>query len=230
MGAWATDVVTCTEAALRALADPVRAGPMRAYMRDQFPFLGITSPPRRAAQREAWTDLAAPTQGELLDAAGAMWAIAERELQYAAVDLVRRFNRVLDPDALDGGVRALIQTKSWWDTVDGLQSAAVEPLVSRHPQLEALMREWVAHDDRWLVRSAIIHQLHRKTTTNAGLLFALCAARAGDREFFVAKAIGWALRSYARTDPVAVERFVAAHPDLQPLSRREALKGVRAPR
>jgi 3-methyladenine DNA glycosylase AlkD len=223
---WPAAAVDAAVRALRPLADPDRTTAMARYMRDQFPFLGIGTPARTAALRAAWRQLQAPPAGsvDLAAAAGALWALPHREFQYAGCDLLGRWIRHAGPELLTGGVEQLITTKSWWDTVDALRSVAVGPLVAAHPELVAVLQRWIESDDRWLVRSAIIHQLGYREHTDADLLFAFCARRAGDREFFVAKAIGWALRTHARREPDAVRRFVDDHPELTALARREALK------
>jgi len=227
---WAEDAVALAQNALRPLADPGRATQMAAYLRGQFPFLGITSPARTACLRTAWAGLTAPSQAQLRDAVVALWSLPEREFQYAGGDLLARqigtTRRAasVSPGFLTGAVQQLITTASWWDSVDALRAAAVGPLVAAHPELRSVMATWVDSDNRWLVRSAIIHQLGYRERTDADLLFALCARHAADREFFIAKAIGWALRTYARIQPDDVRGFVAAHPELTPLARREALK------
>lgn len=224
------DVVDRADEALRAIADPERAGPMAAYMRHQFAFLGIPGPQRRAALAAAWRDVPRLDEADLDGAVRSLWARDEREFAYAACDLLerelgtaRKATRV-GPEFLTTTVHHLITDKSWWDTVDSLRKVAVGPLVQAHPDLRQVMRQWVESPDRWLVRSAIIHQLGYRRATDADLLFAACARRATDREFFIAKAIGWALRQYTYIDPDAVRRFVDAHPELTPLARREALK------
>jgi 3-methyladenine DNA glycosylase AlkD len=207
-----------------AAADPARAAPMAAYQRDRFPFLGISAVPRRALSRRALAGLPRPDEADLRAVALGCWALAEREYQYFACDWLVRHRAVPGAGFL-ATLRELITTKSWWDTVDPLATGVVGPLVSRHPALRASMDAWLADDDRWLIRSAILHQLGYREETDAGWLFAACAARADHRDFFVRKAIGWALRQYARTDPDAVRRFVDAHRDrLSGLSVREALK------
>ncbi len=225
MTAWADAVVDATRAAYEPLASPAAAGPMAAYMKGVAPFLGIASPARRAAQRAAWAPHGRPDEADVAAAADALWARPEREYQYAACDLLARFvPRVCGASFLAGTVEPLLVTKPWWDTVDGLGSAAVRPLVARHPELVVdVVARWSESGDRWLVRSAVLHQLGRKARTDDDLLFALCRRHGADREFFVAKAIGWALRDYGRTAPDAVRAFVAATP-LQRLSMREARK------
>jgi 3-methyladenine DNA glycosylase AlkD len=111
--------------------------------------------------------------------------------------------------------------------VDELATNVVGPLVSRHPTLRSTMGAWIGSDNLWLARAAILHQERYKERTDPDLLFAYCLRRAGDREFFIRKAVGWALRSYAKTNPLAVKAFLESHANaLSGLSRREALKGI----
>ena len=121
--------------------------------------------------------------------------------------------------------RELVTTKSWWDTVDSLASHTVGRLVRTHPELVAVMDEWIGSDDIWLARTALLHQLTWKNDTDAERLFAYCLRRASEKEFFIRKAIGWALREYSKTDEAAVRAFVAEHrATLSGLSRTEALR------
>ena len=117
-------------AALEARADPERAPGMAAYMKDQFAFLGIASPERRAAQKEALGDWKAPSADDLAAFARACWARDEREVQYAACDTLVRHVKRIGPDALPLA-EELITTKPWWDTVDVLASRVVGPLAER---------------------------------------------------------------------------------------------------
>jgi 3-methyladenine DNA glycosylase AlkD len=103
----------------------------------------------------------------------------------------------------------------------------VGPLVARHPALVATMDAWVGEENLWLARTAILHQLRYGGGTDADRLFRYCLAQSAHRDFFIRKAIGWALREYAKTDPVAVTSFVRSHESqLSPLSVREALKNI----
>ncbi|GIF67842.1 hypothetical protein Ais01nite_58770 [Asanoa ishikariensis] len=201
--------------------DPDRATAMRAYMRDQFDFLGIMSPRQRALARQATAGAAKPGRDDLLALADACWERPEREYQYFACDYLRRHVAVLGPDALPA-VRRLITTKPWWDTVDVLAARVVGPLVRGHG---AVMDTWIEDDDLWVIRTALLHQLFYKGDTDAERLFDYCVRQKAHTDFFVRKAIGWALREYAKTDPEAVRGFVAATP-LSGLSRREALKNL----
>jgi 3-methyladenine DNA glycosylase AlkD len=206
-----------------AAADPDRAPAMAAYMRDQFPFLGLPTPVQRSVARAALRELPAPDEADVVALTTACWAMPEREYQYAGCDYAIRHAPGCGPGFL-GHARTLLLTKSWWDTVDALAANVVGPLVRAHPGLVTVMDDWIDDDDDWLVRTAIIHQLHAKDGTDAARLFGYCSRRAADREFFVRKAIGWALREYSKTDADAVVTFVATHGELSPLSAREAMK------
>jgi 3-methyladenine DNA glycosylase AlkD len=194
-------------------------------MRNQFPFLGLRTPVRRRLAREALRDLPAPTEPELASVARALWAEPEREFQHSGCDYLRTHIRVAGP-AFIGVVHELVTTKPWWDTVDALAAHTAGPLVRLHPELAAVMDQWIVDDDIWLARTALLHQLAYKQMTDAPRLFDYCRLRAGDREFFIRKAIGWALRQYAAVAADAVAEFVAATPALSALSVREAMKGV----
>ena len=202
--------------------DPGRAPAMASYMRDQFPFLGIQSPAQRLLAREVLAGLARPAEEDLRDVAEGCWALPEREYQYFACGLLRRHARVCSAGFL-ATARFLVVTKPWWDTVDALAAHLVGPLVSAHPALVSTMDGWAVESDKWLVRTAILHQLRYKERTDAPRLFRYCTRQAGHPDFFIRKAIGWALREYAKTDPAAVRAYVAGH-RLAPLSTREALK------
>jgi 3-methyladenine DNA glycosylase AlkD len=212
-----------------AAADPERAAPMRAYMRDRFEFLGIPSPLRRELTRRVLAGTPRPAERDLTEVALACWALPQREYQYFAADYLRRHAPSLTPAALPV-VTTLITTKSWWDTVDDLAANTVGPMVAAHPALRSTMDAWTAPGtDLWLVRTAILHQLRYGNRADFPRLADYCARWAGEPDFFIRKAIGWALREHAKTDPDAVRGFVAAHPGLSGLSVREALKNLRTP-
>ena len=218
-------------AALVARADPVQAQAMVSYMRHQFRFLGVMAPQQQEAWREAIEGLPRRLpEPVVVEAARALWARDEREHLYLAARLVNRHAGTparqpqASPAFLDT-VEELLTTRPWWDTVDALATHAVSDLVRHHPELRARMDEWLAGDDMWLVRSALLHMHGWKDATDADWLFAACRARADHPDFFIRKAIGWALREYSKIDAAAVVAFVAANErTLSGLSRREALK------
>jgi 3-methyladenine DNA glycosylase AlkD len=203
--------------------DPARAAPMAAYMRSQFPFLGIPAPLQVKLVHEARAGLARPGQPELAVLAETLWALPEREYQYAALHELGRGVKGLDPRFLPL-VHTLVTTRSWWDTVDTLAGRVVGPLALAYPEVREEMDRWAGDTNLWVRRTAILHQLNAGKRTDTGRLFAYCLQNSGDPEFFIRKALGWALRQYSKTDERAVRAFVAAHPELSALSRREALK------
>jgi 3-methyladenine DNA glycosylase AlkD len=207
-----------------AARDPERAEAMAAYMRGQFAFLGIPSPAQRALTREVLAGLPRPAEDDLREVAEGCWALPEREYQYFACGWLRRHARACSAGFLPAA-RYLVTTKPWWDTVDALAAHLVGPLVTAHPALVSTMDDWVEDDDLWLVRTAILYQLRYREATDAARLFRYCTRQAGHRDFFIRKAIGWALREYAKTDPAAVRSYVETH-RLAPLSVREALKNL----
>ena len=211
--------------ALWQRADPSRAPAMQAYMRDQFPFLGVPAPERRAACRDAVRFARTLSENSISDLVRNLFALSEREFHYVACDLVVERARTASPAFL-GLHETLLQTKPWWDTVDTL-SHGVGTLVIAHPKLIRVLDRWIEADDRWIVRAALLHQLGAKEQTDAIRLFRYCYRRRADSEFFIRKAIGWALREYSYTDPAAVRAFVDELGDeLSGLSRREALRRV----
>jgi 3-methyladenine DNA glycosylase AlkD len=193
-------------------------------MRDQFEFLGIPTPVRSTLDREVTAGLDPPDEHELAGVADACWTLPYREYQYFACGYLRKHVGVAGAPFIDVAER-LITAKAWWDTVDALATRTVGPLVRAHPELVATMDRWIDHDDIWLARTALLHQLTYKGGTDVDRLFRYCRHRAGDREFFIRKAIGWSLRELTKTDPDRVLAFLAeTGEDLSPLSRKEALK------
>ncbi len=222
---WVLDVVDATRASLEPLRNPGRATEMRRYMKDIAPFLGITAPDRRAALRSAWTPLANPTSQELGQSALALFAEPEREYHYAAFDLIAHWLNVADEDFLPTFGARLLTSTPWWDSVDGLVSAMVSPLCLMYGHDE-LIDEWSGSGDRWLIRSALGHQRGWKSRTDIDRVCELADEHWRDTEFFIAKAIGWALRDCARLNPARIERFVVDHLSPNPVAMREIRKGL----
>ncbi|MFJ5533224.1 DNA alkylation repair protein [Streptomyces sp. NPDC093261] len=212
--------------AYAAAADPQRAVPMRAYMKDVAPFLGLTTPVRRALAGTVLAGTPRPDEADCTALALRCWALPEREYHYFAVDYLRRHVRQLSSGFLPV-TRHLVSTDPWWDTVDALAAHVVGGLVTANPRLRGAMDAWIEDDEPWIARTALLHQLRHKEATDTSRLFAYCVRRSADPDFFIRKAIGWALREYAKTDPDAVRQFVAREATrLSPLSVREALKNL----
>ncbi|WP_237210093.1 DNA alkylation repair protein [Rothia nasimurium] len=209
---------------LVAAPNPVNAAPMAAYMRNQFPFLGIKTPQRRELIKpllaEARTE--AKTTGIDRTFVEACWQTPEREFQYAALDYLHALRRYLEPEDIDW-LRELIEEKSWWDTVDRLDTMVGE-ILWRNPN-DALILAWAQDANLWVRRVAIDHQRPRKAETNTALLEEIITLNFGSREFFINKAIGWSLREYSKTDLAWVADFIARHGTrMAPLSVREGSK------
>ncbi|MFI8520158.1 DNA alkylation repair protein [Streptomyces sp. NPDC085481] len=209
-----------------AAGDPFRAQEMVAYMKGVAPFLGLRTPERRTLSRTVLDGTPAPDEADCTAIALRCFALPEREYHYFAVDYLRRHVKRCSSAFLPVA-RTLVTTVSWWDTVDHLAAHVVGGLVAADPALAARMDEWIADDDLWPARTALLHQLRFKAATDTGRLFSYCLLRSGHPDFFIRKAIGWSLREYARTDPDEVRAFVTAHTSrLSPLSVREALKNL----
>jgi 3-methyladenine DNA glycosylase AlkD len=220
----APEFVRRVQARLQPARNPGQAVAMELYMRNQFRYLGLKRPEHAALTRALWRELKPHASERLLiSSAKALWKLPEREYQYVAVDVLSRFQRELSSQSLPA-VRGLIESKSWWDSVDALVGGVLGGLVARFPELRSEMDAWSIDANFWVRRAAIIHQLSYGREVDADRLFAYCARNAEDPEFFVRKAIGWALRQHARVDTEGVRRFVESHPELSNLSKREALK------
>jgi 3-methyladenine DNA glycosylase AlkD len=213
------------EADLGRLADPAQAPAMAAYMKDHFAFFGIKAPVRKALFKTYKARFRALSWEEVKDLVEALWQYDERECQYIALDLLELFPKAYQPDDVHL-LESLITRKSWWDSVDLLAGHQFSHFIRRHPEVgrEAVAR-WRQSPDIWLRRTCLLHQLSWKQQTDWLLLQSLILENAASKEFFLQKAIGWALREYAKTNPDAVQAFVAGHV-LKPLSVREALKGI----
>ncbi|HEY9102779.1 DNA alkylation repair protein [Chitinimonas sp.] len=215
------------QALLLPHADPARAADMRAYMRDQFDFLGLPTPLRRSLALPLLKAQAKQPAEALLAQAQALWLLPAREYQYVAVDLLARHHKRLDMTQLEG-LLALVQQRSWWDTVDALASvvgdvvhAASRTDVSAQLQMDAALR----HPDLWVKRVAMLHQLGWRADVDERRLFDYALVLAPETDFFIRKAIGWALRDYARHAPDTVRAFLAQQGAvLAPLSVREAAR------
>lgn len=211
------------QALFRANRSLEEAGPMEAYMKNQFTFLGIKAGKRKKLLTEFIKENGAPT--DLLDYVIALFKEEEREFQHVAIDLLSRYGKEQPREAIQV-YEKLIVTKSWWDTVDGLAGTIISNHFKLYPDLIPTYNEaWINGENIWLARTAILFQLKYKEQTDTELLFSNCEKWLGSKEFFIQKAIGWALRQYAKVDSEAVRIFVNTHP-LAPLSRREALKHI----
>lgn len=202
-------------------ANKEQAQKMSAYMRNLFPFLGIPTPKRRQLCKEFFKK--AKQKKIAWDFIALCWQCPYRELQYLAIDYLSLMKEYLSGEDLPE-IKKLILTKSWWDTIDGLDRI-VGNLALMYPQVNEDLLVWSVADNIWLRRIAIDHQLGRQEKTNRELLEKIIVNNFGQTEFFINKAIGWSLRDYSKTDPKWVQSFIDKYrAKLAPLSLKEASK------
>ncbi|MGO1061110.1 DNA alkylation repair protein [Planococcus sp. FY231025] len=201
------------------------AAPMAAYMRNQFPFLGIKTPLRKTLLKEQFLEYQLPEPEQLEQEVWKLYRLPEREYQYAAIALLEKMAKQLSVADLPF-LRELIESKSWWDSVDSIAPRAVGGIVAKErPAGTLAMLEWAEAGNMWTNRAAILHQLKYKQGTDTEVLQQIILRHAGSPEFFLQKSIGWALREYAKTDSEWVRSFTLEHA-LMPLSKREAVKNI----
>lgn len=206
---------------LKAVANPDDAVAMKAYMKNKFEFLGVKTPARRKLAKAFFkpqTDLV--IDWNFINEA---WNYPYRELQYVALDYLEIRKKLLAPSDLPR-LKKLAQTKSWWDTVDFLDRL-VGSIIAQFPETKATILSWSCDEDIWLRRLAIDHQLLRKEETDIELFEKILVNNLGQTEFFINKAIGWALRDYSKTNPNWVKDFIERHrAEMAALSIREGSK------
>jgi 3-methyladenine DNA glycosylase AlkD len=235
--------------ALVHCADPVKAEGMRAYMKHHFGYLGVPSPQRRTALKSVLAEYGLTKRSVvstdwLCELASLCWRGEHREMQYLAGDVLEFFARSVTIDLFDLLIEPIFDETAagrghWWDSVDHFVGCVISPIALKH-NITKDMRRWLIGSGTPIhkraegqfspelakVRAAILHQQQLGKHTDEKVLFEFCALRAPDKEFFVGKAIGWALRDYSYSAPAAVEQFVNSCPELTPLARREGLKVV----
>ena len=207
--------------------NPEKAEPMARYMKNHFPFLGIQSPERRKLLREVIQVHNLPEKEDLQIVIRELWALPEREFQAVSLDILQKYKKYLD-EAHIPFLEELIVTKSWWDTVDGIVPTFLGGIFLKHPEMISIyIPKWIASENIWLQRAAILFQLKYKQQTDEKLLFSIIGQLKSSKEFFIQKAIGWVLREYAKTSPHVVWEYVQNN-ELAPLSKREAIKHIRS--
>ncbi len=223
-----TDLPALVRATLRAHADPAKAGPMQRYMKSTMPFLGVSAVPLRAEIKPLFDVYRLESPAAWRATVRALWDQATyREERYAALELCghRYYRAFQDLDALPL-YQHLIVTGAWWDLVDPIASHRIGHLLATYPApLKTALLAWAKGDDLWLRRTAIIAQLRHEADTDLELLFAAIEPALASKEFFLRKAIGWALRELAKSQPEVVRQYVRTNEArLSGLSKREALK------
>jgi 3-methyladenine DNA glycosylase AlkD len=213
--------------ALAASANPEKAAGMQAYMKTDMPFYGVQKPGRTPILRRLAREFVPEDRDEYESLVLALWALPHREEKYLAQGVAVSHRQYMVPESIPL-FRRMITEGAWWDFVDETATHMVRYLVINHgdgtwPTVDT----WIDDDDLWLRRTAIICQVGAKEHTDSDRLFRFCERRAFEEEFFIRKAIGWALREYAKTDADLVAGFVNEHREkLSGLSFREATKHI----
>ncbi len=223
-------LVDGVRAVLAGAADADKAEPMRAYMKSSMPFLGVPAGPRKMLCGQIFREFRLDNQNEWADAVLGLWREASfREERYAAIHLsgLKKYDRFRTPDCLSM-LEEMIVTGAWWDYVDEIAVRQIGGLLDRFPaEITPILLQWSSGDNMWKRRTSIISQVLRKDRTDPNLLRTASLASIDSKEFFLRKAIGWALRAYASTDPAFVRAFVAEFSSrLSGLSSREALRRI----
>ncbi|HYC41545.1 MAG TPA: DNA alkylation repair protein [Noviherbaspirillum sp.] len=223
------DLCRFVQDALRKRADPAKAVQMAAYMKTDMPFYGVQKPDRDPIYRTLQSTFVPGSLKAYADSVAALWELPHREEKYAAIEFAIRHRKFITLEAMPLYER-LIREGAWWDLVDPVATVLVgRVLIDHRVEAGGILEQWVGDGDMWIRRAAILAHLKHKDKTDVRQLFAHCLRLSGEKEFFIRKAIGWALREYAKTAPVAVSAFLRTHRDaLSPLSLREASKHLPA--
>jgi 3-methyladenine DNA glycosylase AlkD len=219
------DIINELEHRLYAERNKENAQAMEKYMRNLFPFIGIKTPERNKLLSTFYQDTGLLKKPFDRSFVRTLWKKEEREFQYTALNYMTRKKKELQPEDLTL-CHDLITEKSWWDTVDHIASHLVGTLAKRFlEEVLPTVDNWATDDNMWLRRTAIIYQLKYKGETDEQRLYGNILKNATNHEFFIQKAIGWALREYSKTNPDSVRAFIQQHP-LPKLSVREGSKYV----
>lgn len=182
--------------------------------------MGIKTPVRRQLQKPFLKKEFVADPARRKEVIDTLWSVQEREFQYFAQELIFTVKKKLEKEEIIL-IEKMVTQKSWWDTVDFIATKlAAQYFISYPEAIIPKINQWLESDNIWLIRTAILFQLHYKEKTDIELLACIIESQYGSKEFFINKAIGWVLRQYSRTNPDWVRSFIESH-DLHPLSRRE---------
>ena len=200
-----------------------KAPQMKAYMKDQFEFLGLTRPERDNIQQVLFPLFPIKDAKTLESIVRELWKLSHREYHYLAMDLMVKYKKLI-PELNFKFFNYLVEKNAWWDSIDTICSKVIGPYYLVHnSDYEKDMQPWWESDNFWKRRVCIIFQLNYKERTDLKFLKKRILENIDSREFFLQKAIGWSLRQYSKTDADWVVNFVTNN-NLKPLSKREALR------
>ena len=218
--------ITELENTFAANSNAENALPMAKYMKDLFPFFGIKTDERRALFKSVYKKHLVEINNNARTIAWELFTKKERELQYCGIEIIIKNlkNNYVIEDIV--WIEKLLITNSWWDSVDTISKYILGDYLQQFPsEIDTVVKRFSDAENMWLNRSLILFQLGYKSKTDFNLLQSLCIQHSHSNAFFIRKAIGWALREYAKTDPEAVREFVLQS-NLKPLSKKEALKNI----
>lgn len=199
---------------------------MKRYMKDKFDFYGIKAPDRRKLVKEYLKKENRPAYENLDIVTKKLWQLPHRENQYFTVELLQKYNKEFEEEIIKL-FEYMITNKSWWDTVDAISKKIVgEYFKIYRKNIDKYMEKWINSDNIWLKRTTLLFQLGYKEKTDEKLMFELIGRLKNEDEFFVQKAIGWALREYSKINPEKVKQFVE-NTELSNLAKKEGLKRIK---
>ena len=218
--------INALETAFQEKSNPENAAAMAKYMRNLFPFFGIKTEERRIIFKDIWKQNRNEIAENPRKIALKLYSKPQRELQYCAIEiLIKQLKGNYKKDDIQL-IEKLIITNSWWDSVDTIAKSILGQYLLEYPsETKNVIERFSNSDNMWLNRSALLFQLGYKQKTNFDLLKSECEKHKNSNEFFIQKAIGWALREYGKTNPEAVRNFVS-NTNLKPLSTKEAIKNI----
>ncbi|MBN2349648.1 MAG: DNA alkylation repair protein [Bacteroidales bacterium] len=210
---------------LKEHTNSVNAEFMCRYMKNKFPFLGIKTPERKQIVKNFIHESGWPKQEQLETIISELWSMPEREFQYFGIFFLDHFKNKCTQNFISV-YENLVETKSWWDTVDGLAINEIGAYFKKFPkEINPVTREWMDSGNIWLQRSSLLFQHSYKKSTNKELLYNYIRELKHSKEFFIRKAIGWILREYSKSNPQSVIDFIETT-DISNFSKKEALKHI----
>ena len=212
---------------LQKHANPTNAVQMQAYLKTEMPFYGVKSPTLNSIVKDVKESFQITTQAEYNDVILHLWSLSHREEKYVSVKLAIKCRKFITLDALPV-FEKMIREGQWWDFIDPISTNLIGKLLEKYPtEMNSILDKWIEDEDMWIRRSAILSHLKHKENTDQERLFEYCLKCAREKEFFIRKAIGWALREYSKTKPEVISNFIQEHDEtLSNLSKREGMKHI----
>jgi 3-methyladenine DNA glycosylase AlkD len=218
------DMVRLVQSELSKLQNTENAAKMQGYLKTEMPMYGVQKPARFEVEKIMHAHLIVDSPDMYRRSIESLWELPHREEKYLAIDLALKHSQFIGLETMDLFESMIRMDYMWWDLCDPISINVVGRIALQH-DLEPKLRQWIRDDNMWIRRTAILTQLKHGRDTNSGLLFDSCRERMHEKEFFVRKAIGWALREYSKTDAEAVVSFLQKEKaKLSGLSYREGAK------